>query len=623
MDSGDCDPSDKSVKGEERNYVREQWGNKVEYVLSILGYLVGFANIWRFPYVCMKNGGGAFLIPYLIILLLMGTPLYFLEASLGQFTGKSFKEVWSYCPIIQGMALCYQILLIPSTCYFVMLLTWTVYYFYTSFHSPLPWSTCGNEWNTQYCFSGLEDNMEGLATTNTTDLLNRTSVMNMSNMIFPLNESYALKRYSAEEEFWHNHVLSISAGLDDIGSLQGSLVLCLALTWFLIYLCVIKGIRTSGKVVYLTATLPYLLLTVLLINNLTLPGSLDGVVFFIKPNFNSLGNIQVWLQAAIQVFYSLAIGWGGTIITLSSYNSFNNNCLRDSILLSIAGEGSSVFGGFVIFSALGFMAHKANVPVGEVVKSGPGLGFMAYPMAVAQMPLPNLWAVLFFLAMMTLGVDSMFTLAEVIYAYFESCFKILKERQIISRACFSCLGFLLGLPFCTEGGIYIFQLLDWYCAAFAPLFCTMVECLSISWVYGAERFSRDVEMMIGRRIPAYIRLFWCFLAPIILLMLMATSLLAYVPPIYGDYVYPRWAAQLGWVYAIFPIVPIFTVGLKVVYKSTGETVWQKLQQSVKPTSDWRPAVDKGDYLYLTWETSGTVTHRILSNLGFRKRNIVV
>ncbi|XP_060075922.1 creatine transporter-like isoform X2 [Ylistrum balloti] len=430
---------------------------------------------------------GAFLIPYLLILLLMGTPLYFLEASLGQFTGKSFKEVWSYCPLIQGMALCYQILLIPSVCYYVMMVSWTVYYFYQSFHSPLPWSTCGNEWNTQYCFSGQADHTEGLATTNMTNLLNMT-VMNMSNMSFPLNSSHpdAVQRQSAEEEFWHNHVLNISSGLADIGSLKANMVLCLAITWFFIYLCVIKGIRTSGKVVYVTATLPYLLLSVLLINNFTLPGSLDGIVFFLKPNFESLLKIQVWLEAAIQVFYSLALGWGGTIITLSSYNSFNNNCLRDAFILSIAGEGSSIFGGFVIFSALGFTANKANVPVNEVVKSGPGLGFVAYPMAVAQMPLPNLWAVLFFLAMITVGLDSMFALVEVIYAYFENSFQLMKKRQIISRAGLTCLAFLLGIPFCTQGGIYMFQLLDWYCAAFAPLFCAMVECISISWVYDVD-----------------------------------------------------------------------------------------------------------------------------------------
>ncbi|XP_021355804.1 sodium- and chloride-dependent glycine transporter 1-like [Mizuhopecten yessoensis] len=478
MDTFDVDALQKATQ-RETSVKKEQWGRKLEYVLSVLGYLVGFMNIWRFPYVCMRNGGGAFLIPYIVILLLMGIPLYFLEASLGQFTGKSFKEVWSYCPIIQGMAACYQVLLIPSTCFYAMLMTWTLYYFYQSFHYPLPWSTCGNEWNTPYCFSGGNNEMPGHLMANSSSLYNMTSFMNTSIM----SSSNASQGQSAEEEYWNYNVLDISSGLVDIGSLKGNTVLCLSLSWLFIYLCVIKGIRTSGKVVYVTATLPYLLLTILLVHNLTLPGSLDGIVFFIKPNFKSLMNIQVWLEAAIQVFYSLGIGWGGILITLSSYNKFNNNCLRDSFLLAIAGESTSVFGGFVIFSALGFMAHKANVPVAEVVKSGPGLGFVAYPMAVSQMPLPNLWAVLFFFAMITLGLDSLFTLVEVTYAYLEGCFPFLGKRQIISRACLSCLGMLFGLPFCTQGGIYLYQLMDWYCAALAPIFFTVVECISISWLY--------------------------------------------------------------------------------------------------------------------------------------------
>ncbi|XP_033733171.1 sodium-dependent proline transporter-like [Pecten maximus] len=245
------------------------------------------------------------------------------------------------------------------------------------------------------------------------------------------------------------NVLDISSGLEDIGSVQGHLVLSLVLAWAAVYVCVIKGIRSSGKVVYVTATLPYLLLAILFVNNLTLPGSLDGIIFFIKPDFRSLLDIQVWLEAAIQVFYSVSIGWG-LHITLASYNTFNNNCLRDTFMMTLAGEGTSVFGGFVIFSALGFMAHEANVPLTEVAKSGPGLGLVAYPMALAQMPLPNIWAVLFFIAMITLGLDSQFTFTEITYVYFEDCFLFMREKQMICRAGLSMLGILLSLPFCTQ-----------------------------------------------------------------------------------------------------------------------------------------------------------------------------
>ncbi|XP_033736454.1 sodium- and chloride-dependent creatine transporter 1-like [Pecten maximus] len=446
---------------------KEQWSRKLDYTLTILGCLVGFGNVWRFPYICMKNGGGAFLLPYVLILFLMVIPVYFLEATLGQFTGKAIRDVWNYCPLIKGMGFGIQVMLIPTVCYYVMLMTWVMNYMYHTFQNPLPWSTCGNEWNTPYCFSAMDNARPQLianvsnwnaSSRNIThhDLHNYSAnyegnTSSTSNITSSLtNLTYReTKGHSAEEEFWQYKILGISSGLEDVGSLKLNLVLSLILAWVIVYLCIIKGIKSSGKVVYVTATLPYILLFVLLVHNLTLPGSMDGVVFFIKPDFETLLNIQVWIQAAIQIFYSLGIGWG-IHITLSRYNKFNNNCLRDTFMVAIASEVTSVFAGFVIFSAFGFMAHQAKVPLTEVVKSGPGLGFVAYPMALAQMPIPNLWAVLFFIAMLTLGVDGQFVLTEITFVYFEDCFPFLVKKQVLFRACLTMIGIVMSLPFCTQ-----------------------------------------------------------------------------------------------------------------------------------------------------------------------------
>ncbi|XP_060077340.1 sodium- and chloride-dependent glycine transporter 2-like [Ylistrum balloti] len=600
---------------------REQWDRKLDYILTMLGYLVGFGSMWRFPYVCMKNGGGAFLIPYVLTLFLLVIPVYFLETSLGQFSGKSFKDVWSYCPLIKGLGLSLQLMLVPGVCYYIMLMTWVIHYIYYTFHDPLPWSTCGNAWNTPYCFS-FKDSIP-LKSMTTISTLYGQNVTDKDQYMHNVNTSVAnsifreIKGHSAEEEFWQYNILDISTGLEDFGSLNGNLVLCLFLAWVAIYLCVIKGIRSTGKVVYVTATLPYLILVILLVHNLTLPGSIDGVEFFIKPDFNTLTNIKVWLEAAIQVFYSVSIGWG-LHITMASYNTFNNNCLRDTFVMAIAGEATSVFGGLVIFSALGFMAHQANVPLTDVAKSGPGLGFVAYPMALAQMPLPNLWAVLFFIAMITLGLDTQFTLTEITYIYFEDCFPCMKKRQTVCRACLSIFGFVITLPFCAQAGVYLYQIFDWYIAAFAPLCISLVECISIAWLYGAERFSKDVEMMIGREVPRYIKFCWCFLSPFLLFVLMVMSIVSYTPPAYGDYEYPSWAAIAGWMISVLPIIPLLLIGLIVVYRSPGETIYQKLSHSVRPYEEWQPAVNSVDYLPLSWETHGTITERVLVNLGLRK-----
>ncbi|XP_061171790.1 sodium- and chloride-dependent creatine transporter 1-like, partial [Saccostrea echinata] len=120
---------------------------------------------------------------------------------------------------------------------------------------------------------------------------------------------------------------------------------------------------------YITATLPYLLLIVILIKGLTLPGSTDGILFYIRPDFDKLASVQVWLEAGIQVFYSLGPAWG-PLFTMASFNKFNNNCYRDSIILSMISEGTSIFGGFAIFTIVGYMAHVAGKPVDKVVQAG-------------------------------------------------------------------------------------------------------------------------------------------------------------------------------------------------------------------------------------------------------------
>ncbi|XP_060075942.1 sodium- and chloride-dependent GABA transporter 1-like [Ylistrum balloti] len=639
------------VAEEDRSSIqsRTKWGSKLQFLLSVLGMSVGFGNIWRFPYVCMKNGGGAFLIPYVLAVLFMGIPLYFLELSLGQFTGKSFKDVWSYCPVVQGIGIGFQMTLVFFTCFYVMLFAWTLYYLYYSFYNPLPWSTCDNEWNTPYCFSatemeltnfinlhknGTEDNShhqfinachntsnirttypETSKITAVNHLCNLSSFIN-ENTLSTLNASqvHIWHGHSAAEEFWQYKILDISSGLDNIGSINGNVVVCMAVSWALVCLCVSKGIRTSGKVVYVTATLPYLLLSILLVHTLTLPGSVDGVMFFVRPDFSSLTNIQVWLDAGIQVFFSFALG-GGVIITLSSFNTFYNDCLRDAYILTIASEATSVFGGFIIFSAFGFMAHQANVPITEVAKSGPGLGFVAYPLAVSQMPLSNVWAVLFFMTMVTLGLDSMFGLVEAEFDYFEACFSFMKKRQTISRIVLSSICVLISLPFCTQGGVYLFQLADWYVYAFAPMFFTLIECITVAWIYGAERFSADVELMIGRRVPGYIKFCWRFLSPLLLVVMMTAVFVSYVPPTYGKYVYPEWVSGAGWIYATLPVLPFIAVGLKVVYESPGKTAFQKLRRSTNPTPDWKPAENEVDYRVILSEEQGNFRQRLLANLG--------
>ena len=160
------------------------------------------------------------------------------------------------------------------------------------------------------------------------------------------------------------------------------------------------------KVAYVTAIFPYLVLITLLVKGLTLDGALQGILFYIKPQWDKILDLNVWYAAVTQSFFSLSTGFGA-LITYSSYNDFRHNSYRDAWIISFADTFTSLLAGFVIFSILGSLAHELGVDVKDVVDSGPGLAFVSYPSALAKFDVvPQLFSVLFFLMLITLGLGS-------------------------------------------------------------------------------------------------------------------------------------------------------------------------------------------------------------------------
>lgn len=156
-----------------------------------------------------------------------------------------------------------------------------------------------------------------------------------------------------------------------------------------------------------------MVLFILLIRAVTLPGASLGINFYLVPDWSKLSDVSVWNDAAAQIFFSLSVAGGG-LVTLASYNKFHNNILRDTMIVCIGNCMTSFTAGFAIFSVLGFMATELGVEVKDVAKSGTGLAFEAYPDLVTRLPLPTLWAILFFAMLFTLGLDSQFAIVETI-----------------------------------------------------------------------------------------------------------------------------------------------------------------------------------------------------------------
>ncbi|XP_034528867.1 sodium- and chloride-dependent GABA transporter 2-like isoform X2 [Notolabrus celidotus] len=537
---------------------RGKWANNMEFILSMAGEIIGLGNVWRFPYLCYKNGGGVFLIPYFLFLFLCGIPLFFLETALGQYTSEGGVTAWrKICPMFEGVGIAAQVIVVYLNIYYIVILAWAILYLYNSFKNPLPWSTCENEWNTGSCHKP-DPNLFKLNAS--WSFLNNVSMPDYSDNI-NYTEDPLIFLKTPEEEFWLHRVLRIS---DDFSmtSVHWDLALCLLIAWVLCYFCIFKGIKSTGKVVYFTATFPYLMLFILVIRGVTLPGAADGLKFYLSPDISKLADLKVWHDAGTQVLFSYAV-CQGVLTSLGSYNKYNNNCYRDCLALCCLNSATSIFAGLAVFSVLGFMAHELNLDINEVATSGPGLAFIAYPKALAMMPGSSFWAVLFFLMILFLGLDSQFVCVESLATALTDLFPHYLRRRggreilvlAIAVACF-----LLGLPLITEGGIYVFMLVDTYGTGGTSLFfIACFETIVVAWIYGADRFYDNIEDMIGFAPFRGMKYCWLLITPILCALIIWYDIIhAGVMSIYG-YQFGAGALAVGSLIYITPLmcIPVF------------------------------------------------------------------
>uniref|UniRef100_A0A8C1WXZ3 Transporter n=1 Tax=Cyprinus carpio TaxID=7962 RepID=A0A8C1WXZ3_CYPCA len=536
--------------GGDENKARGNWSNKLDFILSMVGYAVGLGNVWRFPYLAFQNGGGAFLIPYLIMLGLAGIPIFLLEVSLGQFASQGPVSVWKAIPALQGCGIAMLIISVLIAIYYNIIMCWTLYYLFDSLKGTLPWATCKNEWNT-VDLNGFES------------------------LCF-------LDRYN---------VLHISKGIEYPGDIRWPLAACLFLAWIIVYASLAKGIKSSGKVVYFTATFPYVVLVILLIRGVTLPGAGSGILYFITPKWEKLNDAKVWKDAATQIFFSLSAAWGG-LITLSSYNKFHNNCYRDTLIVTCTNSATSIFAGFVIFSVIGFMAHELKVPIESVADEGPGIAFVVYPEALTRLPLSPFWAIIFFLMLLTLGLDTMFATIETIVTSVSDEFPkyLRKHKPLFTLVC--CLSFfVLGFPMITESGMYMLQLVDTFAASYSLVIIAIFELIGISYIYGLQRFCEDIEMMIGFQPNKFWRICWAFVTPTILTFILALSLYQWKVMTYEDYTYPTWSMVLGWLMVICSVIWIPIMFVIKMHIAPGSLI-ERLKLVCSPQPDWGPFLMK-------------------------------
>ncbi|RZF34373.1 hypothetical protein LSTR_LSTR008912 [Laodelphax striatellus] len=539
---------------------RDHWANKLQFILACVGYSVGIGNLWRFPYLSYKSGGGVFLLPYFLILCVCGIPMLYMELAIGQFTRRGpIGALSQICPLLKGAGLASAVVSFFMSTYYNVIIAYALYYFFTAFRASEPWTDCDNKWNTADCWHP------------------------------EINKSRPFISQAPAEEFFDRKVLQLSEGLESPEDIRWELAACLFFAWILVYFAIWRSVQSSGRVLYVTATLPFILVVAFLGRSLSLEGAEKGLEYFFKPRWELLFSSKVWVNAVAQNFNSIGIAFG-SVISFASYNRYANQILVDTLTVSFINGVMSLIVGVFAFSTIGNIAMEHHTSVENVITDGPGLIFVVYPQAIAKMPFANFWAVLFFFMLLCLGLNSQFAIVEVVVTSLQDGFPHWIKRHLVCREILvlvvCCISFVLGLPNITKGGIYFFQLIDHYAVTNSIIYIALFEVIAVSWLYGVNRLSENVHHMTNRYPSMYFRFCWNIAAPFLIASVCIFNLIDYEPPTYssnnGLYHYPVWAEAMGVCLTVCILMCVPALAVEVIAKTEGNTFFEKLMKSIKP-----------------------------------------
>ena len=449
------------------HHPRPQWRSRMGFILAALGSAVGLGNIWRFSYLCYKNGGGAFLIPYLIALFVVGLPLMILELGIGHkmrgsapMTCAKVSRHWEWLGWWAVICAMFGIML-----YYSAVIAWCLSYVFFSFN--LGWGADANA-------------------------------------------------------FFFNEFLQVSSGPGELGDIRAPIMFALAFVWLfswgIVFFGVQKGLERANKIFM---PLLFLLVTVLVIWSVSLSGARQGLEVYLKPDFSLLKQPQIWIDAFSQIFFTLSLAFG-IMITYASYLPRKVNIVKDAAIISFGNCFFSIFAGFAVFGTLGYMAFTTGQPVAELVQESIGLAFVTYPQAISLIPgFGNLFGVMFFATLVIAGLSSAVSLIEAF-----SCAIIDKfhyPRKLVVSAVVV-IGFLGSIIFTAESGIFWIDIVDHFITHYGLVVIGLLECILIGWIFRSKRLREHINHA-GQTV---LNKFWdvCvkFITPAVLGMLLLNDL---------------------------------------------------------------------------------------------------
>ncbi len=482
---------------------RGAFSSRSVFILAAIGSAVGLGNIWRFPYVAYENGGGAFVLPYLVALLVAGLPFLLMDYALGhKYRGSaplSFARSSRRAEPIGWwqVGICFVIAV-----YYAAVIAWAVRY--TFFSVNQAW---GDDPEGFFFTSFLKVGDPGV----TADLV--------PGVALPLLAVWLI-------------VLGIMA------------------------LGVEKGIGASA-VVFIPLLIAAFL--VLVIRALFLPGAAEGLNALFTPNWSALGDTGVWAAAFGQIFFSLSVGFG-IMITYASYVGRRTDMTGSGLVVGLSNSSFELLAGIGVFAALGFMAQANSVAVGDVASDGIGLAFIAFPTIISEAPGGALIGVLFFGSLVFAGLTSLVSVIEVVISAVRDKFELTRLGATLAVGVPTTV--LSLIMFSTTSGIYVLDIVDHFINRFGILLVAVVSMLVLAWALRAlpslaAHLNRDGSVPLGT--------WWVVMlagiTPAVLTFILIQEFLDVVRAPYGEY--PTWMLTVfGW--GVVVAVMVIAVALSLV-----------------------------------------------------------
>ncbi|MFU2115373.1 sodium-dependent transporter [[Pasteurella] aerogenes] len=470
---------------------RETFSGRKAFIIAAIGSAVGLGNIWRFPYITYENGGGAFIIPYVIALLTAGIPLLFLDYAIGhRHRGGAPLSYRRFSRHFETFGWWQVMVNVIIGIYYAVILGWAASYTYFSINGA---------WGDK-----------------------------------PIDFFIG--------EFLRMGDINQGVSFEFVGMVTGPLIAVWLVALGVLALGVQKGIAKSSGILMPLLTVMFV---ILVISALFLPGAAKGLDALFTPNWSKLSDPSVWIAAYGQIFFSLSICFG-IMITYASYLKKDSDLTGSGLVVGFANSSFEILAGIGVFAALGFMATTAGQEVSDVAKGGIGLAFFAFPTIINEAPFGEVLGVLFFGSLTFAALTSFISVVEVIISAVQD--KLGLSRVKTTFVVGIPMMFVSILLFGTTTGLPMLDVLDKFVNYFGIVAVAFVSLVAIVTNEKLSTLGNHLNETSSFKVGFFWRLFIILTTGVLAFMLLSEGAKVLSEGYEG---YPSWFVNIfGWGMAV-------------------------------------------------------------------------